>query len=262
MAKTAIASKSSAVARQLKALRERTGLSVREVAEKLKRPPSSYQWYEDEYKKEFLPMDLVSKLLPIFEPHGVEPMELLALAGVKSTDTLFDIDARARAQRMAGLSDVDAMAPYETSKIVDVEGEAYASLVRWDMRLSAGHGAIAPGTPEKLNRVLFRLEWIKRVTATPIEHLIVLDIDGDSMEPTLRSGDNALVDRRQSLPKRRDGIYALNRDGELQVKRVAAHPVSNLLTITSDNPHYPSWPDINPDDVEIVGRLIWIGRAL
>ena len=51
-------------------------------------------------------------------------------------------------------------------------------------------------------------------------------------------------------------------DGGLQVKRVSAHPVSGLLTISSDNPAYRSYADIKPTDVAIVGRVIWIGRRM
>jgi phage repressor protein C with HTH and peptisase S24 domain len=148
------------------------------------------------------------------------------------------------------------------AKIVEIEGEEFAALIRWDMRMSAGPGSVAPGMPEPMHRVLFRLDWIRRVTATPIDHLIVLDVDGDSMEPTLRSGDNCLVDLRQRAPGRRDGLYGINRDGELQVKRVAAHPVTGLLTISSDNPAYPRWVDILPGSIDIIGRVIWIGRQL
>lgn len=161
-----------------------------------------------------------------------------------------------------GLAEDAAAFEPPASKVVDVDGEAYASLVRWDLRLSAGAGALAPATPVAVGRILFRLEWIKRVTSTPIDSLVVLDVDGDSMEPTLRHGDNVLLDLRQVSPKRKDGLYALNRDGELQVKRVAAHPVSGLLTIISDNPNYPTWKDIPPDDVSVFGRVIWMGRAL
>src|SRR5262250_597691 len=73
----------SAAARQLKVLRSRAGLSIREVAQALgMEHGSSYQHYEDRFKKPYLPLDLIHKLVPIFEPGGVDPTELYALAGV------------------------------------------------------------------------------------------------------------------------------------------------------------------------------------
>src|SRR5579872_3248167 len=66
----------SAVARRLKQIRTRSGLSIRQVAEALgMEHGSSYQHYEDRFKKPLLPLDLVLKLVPIFEPRGIDPAE-------------------------------------------------------------------------------------------------------------------------------------------------------------------------------------------
>lgn len=150
---------------------------------------------------------------------------------------------------------------FRTDKTIEIEGDRYAAIPRYDMRASAGGGSLLPANPEIKNRALFRLEWIRRVTTSPLDKLALMEVAGDSMEPTLRQGDNVLVDTLQTQPRRRDGIYVLNRDGELQVKRVAAHPVSGLLTIRSDNQTYPTWPDIPPDQVDIVGRVVWAARV-
>jgi len=75
------------------------------------------------------------------------------------------------------------------------------------------------------------------------------------MEPTLGDGDIVLVNQQQTDPWRRPGIYVINTDGELQIKRLEVHPTNRLIYIKSDNPNFPSWPDVNPDDVEIVGRV-------
>jgi phage repressor protein C with HTH and peptisase S24 domain len=148
------------------------------------------------------------------------------------------------------------------TKIIDIEGEAFAMVPRWDMRMSAGGGAVIPATPEMLHRVIFRLDWLRKVAHAPVESLFVLEVEGESMEPTLRSGDIALIDVQQNRPSRRDGLYALQRDGELQVKTVSAHPTKGWLEIRSDNPRFPTWSEINPDEVEIIGRVIWIGRQM
>lgn len=72
----------SEVARKLKAIRERTRLSIREMAEQLGfATPSGYQHYEDKYKKTYLPKELVDNLIRIMGPHGVSEYELLELGG-------------------------------------------------------------------------------------------------------------------------------------------------------------------------------------
>jgi phage repressor protein C with HTH and peptisase S24 domain len=48
----------------------------------------------------------------------------------------------------------------------------------------------------------------------------------------------------------------------LQVKRLSMHPVNKLLTVKSDNPAYRTYDNIKPDDIAIMGRVVWIGRSL
>ncbi len=80
---TAVMADASPAARKLKLLRQRAGLSIREVAHALgMEHGSSYQHYEDRFRKAHLPLDLMRKLAPIFAKGGVEAAELLALAGV------------------------------------------------------------------------------------------------------------------------------------------------------------------------------------
>lgn len=57
-------------------------MSVREVAEKLGRPASTYASYEDKFKKPFLPLELVNALVPIFAEKGISKPEVMKLAGV------------------------------------------------------------------------------------------------------------------------------------------------------------------------------------
>mmetsp|Transcript_3345 Transcript_3345/g.5773 ORF Transcript_3345/g.5773 Transcript_3345/m.5773 type:complete len:159 (+) Transcript_3345:1649-2125(+) len=66
---------------RLKALREEAGLTIRDVAAALGKQPSTYQHYEDRYKKQYLPLDLAQSLALIFFEHGIEPDRVLHLAG-------------------------------------------------------------------------------------------------------------------------------------------------------------------------------------
>jgi phage repressor protein C with HTH and peptisase S24 domain len=92
--------------------------------------------------------------------------------------------------------------------------------------------------------------------------LSFIRVEGDSMSPTLSNGDDILVDRGDALDRLRDGIYVLRRDDTLMVKRVALNPSSRLATIKSDNPAYPEWRDCALDAIEILGRVIWVGRRI
>ena len=76
---------------ELKRLREHAGYSIRQLAAALRdtgsdygQSPSSYAYYENGYKKPYLPVDLVDALAPLLLDRGSPPIgegQLLALAG-------------------------------------------------------------------------------------------------------------------------------------------------------------------------------------
>ena len=82
------------------------------------------------------------------------------------------------------------------------------------------------------------------------------------MSPTLNQGDEILVDPGDAAERLRDGIYVLRADDALVVKRLALHPMGRRVTVQSDNPAYPDWPDCGLDDIHVIGRVIWSGRRV
>lgn len=94
------------------------------------------------------------------------------------------------------------------------------------------------------------------------ERASIIRVDGESMAPTLGHGDDIMVDHQDGAERLRDGIYVLRLDGVLMVKRIAVGPQRGRFSILSDNARYPDWPDIDPDLVAIVGRVVWAGRRM
>jgi len=82
------------------------------------------------------------------------------------------------------------------------------------------------------------------------------------MSPTLNAGDDILVDHGDCDDRLRDGIYVLRIDDALVVKRIALHPVGRRVTVQSDNPAYPDWPDCDLSEIHCIGRVIWAARKL
>lgn len=138
--------------------------------------------------------------------------------------------------------------------------ESYSVIKRYDARAAAGAGA--EGGDDVTERVFFPKAWLRSMTQADQQHLALIEMEGDSMEPTLRSGDQGLVDLTQRNPQAQPGIYVIFTEGGLQVKRLSAHPISGRLRIASDNPAYPSYDDVKPKDVRVIGRVIWIGRHI
>lgn len=128
---------------------------------------------------------------------------------------------------------------------------------RMAVEASAGAGALTPD--DRAAGVMgFDPAYLKSL-GVPEKFLSLITVRGDSMEPVLSDGDTIMVDTR-SAPVR-EGIYVLRMDDALMVKRVAPAP-GGRLSIRSDNTFYPSFPDVAPDAVQLVGRVIWAGRRL
>ena len=148
-------------------------------------------------------------------------------------------------------------------EVVQIGGDRLAMLPVYDAAASAGPGLEAEdGGP--IHRIAFRADWLRQVTRGDLSQLAVITVDGDSMEPTLRQGDNVLVDLSQNRPGRKDGIYVLRTDGGfLQVKRLVVHPTTGRVTIISDNKeHYPTFTDLPAEGIAVIGRVIWLGRQI
>jgi len=126
---------------------------------------------------------------------------------------------------------------------------------------SAGPGAFA-GDERPQARVAFQADWLRGLVGSGVSELSIIQVEGDSMSPTLSDGDEILVDRADAAARLRDGIYVLRMDDTLLVKRLALNPATRRLAITSDNPAYQSWPDCDPATVGIIGRVVWVGRRL
>ena len=78
------------------------------------------------------------------------------------------------------------------------------------------------------------------------------------MEPTLRDGDEILVDR---TPRPlRAGIHVIRLDDVLLVKRLESGP-GGTLRVISDNAAYPRMERL-AQDVELIGRVVWKGGRL
>jgi hypothetical protein len=140
--------------------------------------------------------------------------------------------------------------------------EGLVSVPRLDVNASAGPGALeAEG--KRLGRIGFDAAWLRRLglAGGGPGRLSVIRVDGDSMNPTLSDGDEILVDADDGAGRLRDGIYVIRIEETLVVKRLALGP-GGRLSVRSDNDAYPGWPDLEPGAVDVVGRVVWVGRRL
>jgi phage repressor protein C with HTH and peptisase S24 domain len=166
-------------------------------------------------------------------------------------------DERRKLARYFGISQTMLGGPPEERELA----KNLVSVERHPVAVSAGPGAIPS---EELGKPYFGFDerWLKALTPTAPERLSIVRVEGDSMAPTLSAGDDILVDLGDSIERLRDGIYVLRIDDALVVKRIALNPVGRRVTVQSDNPAYPDWPDCSLDEINCIGRVIWSGRRI
>jgi repressor LexA len=83
---------------------------------------------------------------------------------------------------------------------------------------------------------------------------------GTSMAPLIEDGDLMLVDQRDRRIPAQAAVFVIRLDGALMVKRVAR--VRTMLAVTSDNPDAPPIAPQPADAVDVIGRVVWLSRAL
>ncbi len=145
-------------------------------------------------------------------------------------------------------------------KVPRVSGHAMIMVPQFSIGASAGPGALVDDESRQ-NAFGFEERWLRAVSSQP-DAVSMIQVTGDSMAPTLADGDDILVDRSKAGINLRDGIYVLRFDDVLMVKRLALNPAARRISIRSDNPNYPGWEDTDPASVDVIGRVIWIGRKI
>lgn len=129
------------------------------------------------------------------------------------------------------------------------------------IQASAGGGTLVEAEPIEQHLTLSR-DWLARENIGS-KDLIGIYAKGDSMEPTITSGDSLLIDREANVIGSDGGIYVINYEGELFVKRVQKL-LDGRIAVTSDNKNHMSI-EISKHDLErlkIIGRVVWFGRKI
>lgn len=144
---------------------------------------------------------------------------------------------------------------YDVSKI----GDKFDFVPKALARLNAGGGSVVMSEENGGERYAFRRDWLRGVS-TGRTNVLLVDVEGDSMEPTIRNGATVMVDRGRTEIQG-GNIYAIGIDDTIVVKRLELLP-GNKIRISSDNKS-----DYQPyvarlEDIRVIGRIIWVGTTL
>jgi phage repressor protein C with HTH and peptisase S24 domain len=134
----------------------------------------------------------------------------------------------------------------------------YALVPKVTARLAAGTGSLETDG-QVVGYYAFKLDFLTR-KGRP-KKMVLMDVAGDSMEPTLLDGDTVLIDESQREIIA-GGMFAVGIEQEVFVKYLLRVP--GKLVLQSRNERYaPIEVDMNGDlagTVRIIGRVVWSCR--
>lgn len=133
-------------------------------------------------------------------------------------------------------------------------------IISLDLSLSMGPGTLIEEFVES-EPVRFDLTLLQAITRTPSDRLRFVRGIGDSMEPTLRTGDRVLIDINDRQLTRINGIYWIDHFGMHGIKRLRAISRTRYM-VMSDNRDVAEPFEVDANDVRIEGRAIWFARDL
>ncbi|MEW5729988.1 MAG: LexA family transcriptional regulator [Pseudomonadota bacterium] len=167
---------------------------------------------------------------------------------------------------------VEEIDPETHSKIISGAGHQ-ATVLEIDVRAGLGGGGEAALSYSHEDGQLVARDGIKAHWDFPAEYLRsevrahigssrIVEVIGDSMSPTLLSGDRVMVDMRDKVPTP-PGIFALWDGMGVVVKRIEHIPHSDppRIRISSDNQYHPPY-ERTAEEVRIIGRVVWFSRRL
>ena len=188
-----------------------------------------------------------------------------------------------------------AQMPRELSLRVDAEPDTPAQAPRTeipeiDVRAGMGGGGeaaiayVPDGTGELMETDAVRGCWslpgdyLRAELRVDPRTTCIIEVQGDSMEPTLRPGDRVMIDTADKCPSP-PGVFALWDGFGVVVKRIellpnslslrtehdsslrAEHDDPPVIRIQSDNPNHQPY-ERTAEEINIIGRIVWFGRRL
>ncbi len=212
------------VSNKLRDLRLRAGLSRNAIAARIGIPESTYKHYEARLKEPFLPIPFAEQVATALSGSGVSRDEVMELAGIER-------------------------APPTPSN-----GNLIAV---YDVQASAGYGAIAEYDAIAYS-LAFPPGYLQRITKSNPKDLMIVSVKGDSMVPTLMDDDVVMIDRSKTSLNY-DGMFVFRYGDALHVKRVSRSKAGKILA-TSDNRALYDPIEYDPDEITVIGRVIWYAR--
>lgn len=138
--------------------------------------------------------------------------------------------------------------------------EGFVEVARAGVKFSNGHGRVEFLEDDR-PPLSFRSDFLRKL-GIAVGNAVVVDADGNSNEPTIKSGSVVLINRgdRERLNGK---LFAFRVDGDLLIKRLERIDGVGILA-SADNPDFSPKTKVytNLSDFEVIGRAVWTGSEL
>lgn len=226
--------------------------------------------YQDGMTEEDWPRAYVRRVLA---QTGLSPTALAERVGVSSTTLTRPLNSpeyphsisRRTLDKIRAVTGIDFEphgddAGSEGSGAVVSAASSTALVPVFDVAASAGNGTFIDYEPQA-GALAFTADYLRRLTSTPPSRLAIISVKGESMEPTLLDDDVVMMDAsKTSLAY--DGLFVLQLDGALHVKRVSRGSRPGTVMILSDNKAVYPPVERAIEDVHVIGKVLWYGRKV
>lgn len=144
--------------------------------------------------------------------------------------------------------------PVESAHTTPQKG--YIQLTLLDIKAEAGNGFDNNDYPKSVKLIEVSEKWAKNKLGRNLKSISVVTASGDSMQPTIHSGDWLFVDQAINFYED-EGVYVYMSTEGLKVKRLQKL-INGGLLIISDNPNYTSetLKSHEIDSIKICGKVI------
>ena len=167
----------------------------------------------------------------------------------------------------AGLSVDEQPDSLSTSSLENYSGQLPGAAPEIDAKAGAGNGNVGENEVVTLRRGetyvghkvisewVFPSAFLRHELRMQPGDIMVLEVVGDSMSPTLESGDRVMVDTTYSKPTP-DGIYVIEEGDGPMVKRLQLIRRSDPpeVRILSDNKNHEPYT-LRLDEIRVIGRV-------
>jgi len=184
----------------------------------------------------------------VYEPSQEDINKLAAIFGVTVHDLIpLDTDTREEKNEAPGAAQDSSL----------TTGAGIVRIPFYDVKASAGHGCFAD--TEKVETYLaMQEEIIRAVLPGNPSRLAIIQASGDSMEPTIMSGEMLILDTQEKKVGV-DGLYVIRLNDAIAVKRVQQIS-GGQVNVISDNPRYKE-QHLTTEEIIVCGRVVAVASV-